>query len=224
MLTAVPKPLVIVGTGRYAEVARVLWEHDGGRRVAAFCVEEEFLHESELHGLPIVPLETVEERFGPSSHDMFVAVGARDVNRLRARLCADAKGKGYSLPTYVSPRATTFPDLTIGENSFVFEDNTIQPFVAIGDDVVVWSGNHIGHHARIGDHCFVTSHVVVSGNVTVGPYSFLGVNATIRDGIEIGEACVIGAGAILMRSTSPREVYVAARTRPDERTSDQIEL
>ena len=51
----------------------------------------------------------------------------------------------------------------IGENCFIFEDNTIQPFVKIGDDVVLWSGNHIGHHAEIGDHCFISSHVVISG-------------------------------------------------------------
>jgi acetyltransferase-like isoleucine patch superfamily enzyme len=59
-------------------------------------------------------------------------------------------------------------------------------------------------------------------NVTVGPYSFLGVNATIRDSISIGEACVIGAGALIMRSTGDREVYAPQRTKPHERTSDEI--
>jgi sugar O-acyltransferase (sialic acid O-acetyltransferase NeuD family) len=220
----VGKPLVIFGTGAFAEVARVLWEHDGDRRVSAFTVEQEYVRDPNLRGLEVVPFETLEERFPPQTHDVFVAVGARDVNRLRAGLCARAKEKGYTLPSYVSPRATTFPDLTIGENSIVFEDNTIQPFVTIGDDVVLWSGNHIGHHSCIGDHCFVTSHVVVSGNVTVGPYCFLGVNATLRDSIEIGESCVIGAGAIVMRSTKPHEVYIAPRTKPDERTSDEIGL
>jgi sugar O-acyltransferase (sialic acid O-acetyltransferase NeuD family) len=218
------KPLVIFGTGPYAEVARVLWEHDGGRDVVAFTVDRDYIGVRELRGLEVVPFEELTERFPPEAHDLFVAVGARDVNRFRAALCERAKELGYALPTYVSPRATTFPDLTIGENSFVFEDNTIQPFATIGDDVVLWSGNHIGHHSRIGDHCFVTSHVVVSGNVTVGAYSFLGVNATLRDSIEIGEGCVIGAAAIVMRSTMAREVYVAPRTKPDERTSDEIGL
>jgi sugar O-acyltransferase (sialic acid O-acetyltransferase NeuD family) len=218
------KPLVIFGTGPFAEVARVLWEHDGERDVAAFCVHEEFVRAPELRGLAVIPFETVEEVFPPDAHDLFVAVGARDVNRIRERLCNEAKEKGYTLPSYVSPRATTFPDLEIGENCFVFEDNTVQPFVRLGDDVVLWSGNHIGHHASIGDHCFVTSHVVVSGNVTIRSHCFLGVNATIRDGIEIAQGCVIGAGAIVMRSTEPREVYIAPRTKPDERTSDEIGL
>ena len=153
-----------------------------------------------------------------------MAVGAREVNRFRASVCEEARSRGYALASYVSSRATTFRGLEVGENCFVFEDNTIQPFAALGDDVVLWSGNHIGHHSTIGDHCFITSHVVVSGNVRVGPYCYIGVNASIRDGIEIGEASVIGAGALIMRSTQPREVYLGPRSEPDSRTSDDIRL
>jgi carbonic anhydrase/acetyltransferase-like protein (isoleucine patch superfamily) len=56
----------------------------------------------------------------------------------------------------------------------------------------------------------------------VAPYSFLGINATIRDNISIGEACVIGAGAVILASTKAKSVYVAERTRPARRTSDEI--
>lgn len=190
----------------------------------AFTVHERYVKAPELRGAPVVAFESLEERFAPEAYELFVAVGAKDVNRFRAGICAEAKERGYGLATYVSSRATTWPDLSLGENCFVFEDNTIQPFAAIGDDVVLWSGNHIGHHSTIGDHCFVTSHVVVSGNVRVGPFCYLGINASIRDGIEIGEACVIGAGALIMRSTGPREVYVGARTERDPRTSDELSL
>jgi sugar O-acyltransferase (sialic acid O-acetyltransferase NeuD family) len=187
-------------------------------------VHDEFRGGRDHDGLPLVAFEELDHAFPSAEVDAFVAIGARDVNRLRARLCAELKERGYGLASYVSPRATTFPTLIVGENVFVFEDNTIQPFARLGDDVIVWSGNHIGHHSSIGDHCFVTSHVVVSGNVRVGAYSFLGVNATIRDGIEIGEACVVGAGAIVMRSTSDREVYLGHRSEPDARPSDELGL
>ena len=72
-----------------------------------------------------------------------------------------------------------------GDNCFILEDNTIQPFVTIGNNVTLWSGNHIGHDSVIEDHCFITSHVVVSGHVRVGARSFLGVNATLRNAITI---------------------------------------
>ena len=65
--------------------------------------------------------------------------------------------------------ATTWSDLDVGENTFVFEYNVIQPFVKIGNNVVLWSGNHIGHHVVIADHCFITSHVVISGATVIAP-------------------------------------------------------
>lgn len=216
--------MLIFGTGPFAECAQYLFGHDGGREVAAFTVHGSHRDRDELRGLAVVDFETLEERFPPDGYDVFVAIGARDVNRLRASLCAEAKARGYGLASYVSPRATTFPDLDVGEHCFVFEDNTIQPFARIGDDVILWSGNHIGHHSTIGDHCFITSHVVVSGNVRVGSYSFIGVNASLRDGIEVGEGCVIGAGALVMRSTGPGEVYVGTRTERDSRASDELGL
>ena len=153
-----------------------------------------------------------------------VGWGDDESHRLRAALCADVRELGYTLASYVSPRATTFPTLEVGANVFIFENNTVQPYASLGDDVVLWSGNHIGHHSVIGDHCFVTSHVVVSGNVRVGPYCYLGINASIRDGIEIGEGCVIGAGAVVMRTTGEREVYLGPRAERDERTSDDLRL
>lgn len=100
----------------------------------------------------------------------------------------------------------------IGENCFILEDNTIQPFVTIGNNVTLWSGNHIGHHSVISDHCFIASHVVVSGGVEIGERSFIGVNATLRDHIKIGECCVIGAGAIILADAEAEGVYVGQGT------------
>jgi sugar O-acyltransferase (sialic acid O-acetyltransferase NeuD family) len=153
---------------------------------------------------------------------MFVAVGYRRVNRVRAEICAQARERGYELVTYVSSKATHWGDTAIGDNCFVFEDNTIQPFVTIGDGTVLWSGNHIGHHAAIGEYCFLTSHVVVSGHTKIGAYSFLGVNCTIRDDIAVGRSNVIGAGAIIMKATADDEVFIAQRTKASGRKSGDL--
>jgi sugar O-acyltransferase (sialic acid O-acetyltransferase NeuD family) len=215
--------VVVFGTGSFAECVNFYLTHDSEHEVVAFTVHRDHLGDTtELAGLPVVAFEDIADEYPPGAHEMFVAVGYARVNRVRAAICDEARGKGYRLITYVSSKATTWGDTEIGDNCFIFEDNTIQPFVTIGDDCVLWSGNHIGHHATIGDHCFITSHVVVSGHVTVGRYSFLGVNATFRDAISVGESNVVGAGALIMKSTKDGEVYIAARTKPDARTSDQI--
>jgi sugar O-acyltransferase (sialic acid O-acetyltransferase NeuD family) len=214
--------VVVFGTGAFGEAVRFYLDRDSDHRVVAFTAHEGHLARPEHAGLPAVPFETVEAVYPPSEYKMFVAVGYRKVNALRAAVYEQAKAKGYELVSYVSSKCSHWGDTAIGDNCFIFEDNTIQPFVTIGNDVVLWSGNHIGHGAAIGDHCFISSHVVLSACVKVGPYSFLGVNATVRDSVRIGRSCVIGAGALILRHCRDKEVYVARGTPRDTRTSDEI--
>jgi sugar O-acyltransferase (sialic acid O-acetyltransferase NeuD family) len=215
--------VVLFGTGSFAQVVHFLLTHDSEHEVVAFTVNEDHLKEREVMGLPVVPFETLEREYPPDAFKMFVAVGYKNLNKVRAGICDAARAKGYQLITYISSKCTYWGE-EIGDNCFIFEDNTIQPFVRIGNDVVMWSGNHIGHHSRIGDHCFITSHVVISGHVEAAPYSFFGVNATVRDSVQIGESCIIGAGSLIMKSTGDKEVYIPRRTYPDERTSDMIKM
>jgi sugar O-acyltransferase (sialic acid O-acetyltransferase NeuD family) len=217
-----PNKLVIVGDSLFAEIAHEYFEHDSEYDVVAFAVEEAYRTRDEFRGLPVLPFESLEDELDPAAHSVYAAITYAQVNRLRQRLAAEAKAKGFALASYVSSRAFVWRNVELGEHVFIFEDNTIQPFVTIGDDCVLWSGNHIGHHARIGDHCFITSHVVVSGHVRVGSYCFIGVNATLRDDISIGDANVIGAGALIMKSTRDGEVYAPQRDRPHRASSDEI--
>jgi sugar O-acyltransferase (sialic acid O-acetyltransferase NeuD family) len=146
------------------------------------------------------------------------------MNAVRAEKYAAMKAAGYRLATYVSSRCTYLSQTPPGDNCFILEDNTIQPFVTIGRNVTLWSGNHIGHDSTIGDHCFITSHVVVSGNVQVGERSFVGVNATLRNSIAIAPQTLIGAGAIIMKDTKPKSVYLPERAKLFPKSSDEIEL
>jgi sugar O-acyltransferase (sialic acid O-acetyltransferase NeuD family) len=216
--------LVVFGTGSFAEVAHFYFTRDSAHRVVAFTAEADRVTQPTMAGLPVVPFDAVEREFPPAQCAMFVAVGYREVNGVRERIYGEAKARGYDLATYVSSKCSHWGDTRIGDNCFVFEDNTIQPFVTIGNDVVMWSGNHIGHHSTIGDHSFLASHVVISGHVTVGRRCFFGVNATIRDAITIGDRSVIGAGALIMKSTRPDAVYIAGRTERDRRKSSEVGL
>jgi sugar O-acyltransferase (sialic acid O-acetyltransferase NeuD family) len=196
--------------------------HDSDHDVVAFTVNRQQLADPEYKGLPVVPFEELVESHPPDQFSMYVAVGYRDVNRTRASLYEQAKRLGYNLVTYINSKVTWWDANEIGDNCFIFEDNTIQPYVKIGNDVVLWSGNHIGHCAEIGDHCFISSHVVVSGYTRIGAYSFVGVNSTFRDAIAVGESNVIGAGALIMRDTADGEVYSPQRTRAHEKKSHEI--
>jgi sugar O-acyltransferase (sialic acid O-acetyltransferase NeuD family) len=210
------KKVVIFGAGDFARIASVYLSKDSPYEVAAFTVHQDRLAVSTLLGKPVIPFEKLEESYPPGQYQMFVAVGFRGVNKVRAGIYLECRQKGYELIRYINSRATHWGEIELGDNSFVFENNVIQPFVKIGSDVIVWSGNHIGHDVTIGDHCFIASHVVISGNVKIGPYCFLGVNATLRDGVTIAPETVIGAGALILKDTAAQSVYkgLAAELSP----------
>ena len=217
--------LVIIGTGLQAQVMHTYFTHSGQYEIAAFSADKSFVERSPtLFGLPVVDIEALASAFPPDTHQAFVAIGFRNLNSIRARFFSRIKEMGYKCASYIHPSVVYWPNITIGENVFVFEDNTIQPFVTIGDDTTLWSGNHIGHHSQIGAHCFISSHVVVSGSCVIGDYSFLGVNATLRDGLRVGVRNIIGPGSLILRDTEDNQVFLPKGTEPRGITSDRVKL
>ena len=217
--------VVIFGVKDFASLAHFYLRHDSQHRVVGFTVHREFLpSESEFEGLPIVPFEELEEHFPPEQASAFAPMSHRKMNRLRESVFNELKARRYSLISYVSSRATRFPEGRIGANCFILEDNTIQPFASIGDNVVIWSGNHIGHHSIVEDHAFITSHVVISGHCKIGAYSFLGVNATLKDQITLGEGTLVGMGANITKDTEPWSLYKADATRASKISSADIDF
>ncbi|HEX8136006.1 MAG TPA: acetyltransferase [Pyrinomonadaceae bacterium] len=191
--------LIIVGDSAFAEIAYEYFTYDSDYEVVAFSVETPYLKRESLFGLPVVPFESLEQSFDPQEHEVYAASVYTQLNRLRTRLSAEAKAKGFKLASYISSRAFVWRNVRIGEHCFIFEDNTVQPFVRLGNNVVLWSGNHIGHHSVIKDNCFVSSHVVVSGFVEVEENCFLGVNSTIVNNVKIGKDCWLGPNVTIVK-------------------------
>jgi sugar O-acyltransferase (sialic acid O-acetyltransferase NeuD family) len=215
--------IVVFGTGDIARLAHVYFSTDSEHEVVAFTVDSDYCQGDSFRDLPLVPADRVGAAYPPSTFKMFVALSYAKMNRLRAAKYAQMKGLGYELVSYVSSRCSFLTTHTPGDNCFILEDNTIQPFVRIGNDVTLWSGNHIGHDSVIGDHCFISSHVVVSGHVRIDESCFIGVNATLRNSITVAAFTLIGAGAVVMKSTTPRSVYLGTRAEKFVKTSDDVD-
>jgi sugar O-acyltransferase (sialic acid O-acetyltransferase NeuD family) len=199
--------VVVFGIKDFAELAHYYLERDSRHRVVAFSVSRDRLPDPALfHDLPVVAFEDVETIYPPGDHSFFAPMSPQRMNRDREAIYQTIKGKGYSCVSYVSTKATIC-DNAIGENCFILEDNTIQPFTTIGSNVVLWSGNHIGHHGIIQDHVTFTSHVVMSGHCKIGRYSFFGVNSTLRDGIEIAEGTFVAMASAVTADTEAWGVY-----------------
>ena len=200
--------VIIFGILDTAELAHFYLTEDSEHEVVAFSVHKSFIESPRYKGLPVVPFEDIENLYPPSDFMFFCPMTARRMNKLRASIYLDIKAKGYSCVSYISSKATTFSASSIGENCFILEDNTIQPFVEIGNNVVLWSGNHIGHHSTVKDHCFFTSQVVLSGHCVVHENCFLGVNSTIRDYINLSKGTLVGMGSCITKNTIEWGIYV----------------
>ena len=146
------KRLVKFGTGQIADVAHYLFSEDSDYDVAAFTVDDDH-RDSETHlGLPIAPFERIEDTHPPDVFSLFVAMGYKRVNSLRANKVAQARAKGYDLASYTSSHAWVWRGYEAQANTMVMEHNTIHPYTTIGENCTLWSGNHVGHHTQIGNN------------------------------------------------------------------------
>lgn len=216
------KNLVIFGAGDIAELAHFYFSQDKEYKVVGFVVDDSYKKSTTVFGLPLVGTSELLKQFPPESHWAFAAISYNKMNKVREQKYKQLKEMGYKIASYISTKATVLTK-EIGENCFILEDNTLQPFSKIGNNVTLWSGNHIGHHSRIKDHCFLASHIVVSGGVVIEENCFIGVNATLRDHITVRRETLIGAGAIILKDTQERELYKTERTKPASITTDQLE-
>lgn len=215
--------LVLFGTGHEAMVAHYYFTCDSEHRVAAFTVDADRLESSTFLDLPVVAFEDVASVFPPSHYKMHVPIAYTRVNKLRAEKYDASKALGYELVTYISSNASVWPYLQIGDNGFVADKVVIQPYVRIGNDVVIQPGSHLGHHTVVKDHCFLSANVTILGSVTIEPYCVLGGNATVRNRITVARESVIGAGALVLRDTLERGVYIGAAARPLPTASDTLD-
>jgi len=215
------KKVIIFGVLDTAELAHYYLTNDSNYEVEAFTVSKNYLESENFKPrgssteYPVVPFEELENFYPPEDFYLFVPMTGVKMNTIRKKIYLEGKQKGYKYISYISSKATIFNN-KIGENCFILEDNTIQPFTEIGNNVVLWSGNHIGHHGKIEDHVFFTSHIVMSGHCIIKERSWIGVNSTIRDFTTIGEGCLIAMGSLITKNTEDESFYMGSPAKKQE--------
>lgn len=214
------RKLIIVGAGEFGEIAYEYFTYDSEYEVVAFAVEQKYRTQDKLFNLDVIDFECIEELFPPSEYEVFVAVTYVQLNRARKRLYDLCKKKGYKCASYISSNAFVWHNVRIGENTFIFENNTIQYHAEIGNNVILWSGICISHRTVIEDDCWLGARVAIAGFCHIGSGCFLGVNATIGDNVTLAKDIVLGAGALTVKSLEEAgQVYVGSPARMLGRTS-----
>lgn len=200
--------LLIFGVGKFAEVAAYYFETEGGFRVTAFVVDDEYFAAETFYGRPVIlaselPGHKLCQGF------FFAAVGSSRNNSVREEKVNLLTSLGLAPASFVSKFAYIGANVTLGTHCFILENNVIQPFAKIGNNVVLWSGNHVGHHSLVESNCFVSSQCVISGSVEIHHNAFLGVNSTVLPGVVVGESAVVSAGALVTKSLEANCAFIA---------------
>ena len=219
------KKLVIFGTSEIASLAKYYFDYDSDYEVVAFTVDDSYCESDTFENLPLIPWSQVQKSFPPLNFHMHVALSYMKLNQLRQEKYEQSKAAGYELASYVCSKSVTWPDLTIGDNCFILENQTIQPTCKIGNNVMLWSGNHIGHGTEIGDHTYLASHVVISGHCKIGKRCFIGVNATLKDFLTIGDDVFVAMDASVTKDLARDSVVLAGKCKifePDDRVGQKI--
>jgi sugar O-acyltransferase (sialic acid O-acetyltransferase NeuD family) len=215
------RPVVIFGNLRSASLARYCLAHDSACRVAGFTVDEAFRTSPRFEDLPLVPFESLEEYYPPGDYRLLIPMGFQRINGVRRLRYEQGKQRGYDFASYVSSRASVWPDLQIGENVLIYEHAIIQPFARIGNNCIIRSGAHVSHHCELADHVFVAAEAAMGGAGSVGEQAFVGLGAVLIDRIRIAERTFIGAGAVVVQDTLADGVYVGNPARKADKSALQ---
>ncbi|MDR1621093.1 MAG: acetyltransferase [Synergistaceae bacterium] len=207
------KNLFIVGDTSFSELIALYMEYSGQYRVVGFSVEEKYLSKNFINNVPVVPLEQVEKYFSVEDTEFFVAVGYKQLNKIRTRLYEEVKNKGYKAASYIDKHAIIGPDVSLGEHIFLFENVVIQPHAVLSANTIVWASSTITHDSHIFENCFLGAGSTVGGFAKVRKNCFVGMNATIHDHVEVGEYCIVGAGARVHKSIPPKTLVMPAEER-----------
>ncbi|TSE11788.1 acetyltransferase [Mesorhizobium intechi] len=213
--------VVIFGAGQIAEVGKAYLDRFGEDRVVGFTVDEGFLTQTEFKGLPVVAWERLEERFPPETVKLLGPLSYQNLNEFRRDRHRQGKARGYGFTRFIHPSTHNMAE-TVGDNCFILENCTLQPFARVGEGVIIWSGSHVGHHSVLEDFCFLSSQVGLASGVHIGSCSLIGGQVGIDNGVTIGAGSYVESRCMIRRDVPPDSVVRHPSDLPKPYSSARI--
>ncbi|MBC2830627.1 acetyltransferase, partial [Campylobacter jejuni] len=157
------KKLIIIGIGETAKLAYEYFMYDSDYKPCAFAVSKKYKSMDFLYEIPVVNMEDLDQRYSMNEYEVFVAIGSGQLNTERERVYKYIKSLGFKLASYISSKSFIWQNVEIGENCFIMENVTIQPFAKLGNNIIMFPGSLVAHSSNICDNCFISSGCIVSG-------------------------------------------------------------
>ena len=184
--------LIIIGTSSTARHAYSFIQYHHLFEVIGFAVNKEYIRDSSFCGLPVYPLEQLDEELPKKDYSLFIAMLWNHLNADRRKVYEDCSSKGFQLANLISPLAII--------RGTIKGDVVIQNDTVISSNTAIMQGCLVGANCVIGSHCFLGAHSIVAGGCIIGEQSFIGLHATVFDDTHVGRKCIIGACTAVKRN------------------------
>lgn len=173
----------------------------GDFRIAAFAVDQEYLHQDSFCGLPQIDIELVKELYPPTEYDMLAVLGGYSCIRNRSCFYNKAKSCGYYLRNYISPTADVAPTVSMGENNIIMSRSHVGCKGQMGHNNLIRQNVYLGHDFVMGDHNVIGPGCNIGGYSRFKDCCYVCIGSTIIDHINIAEETLVGAGSVVIHST-----------------------
>ncbi len=211
--------VILIGHSITAEILYAYLRGDERYEVIGLAVDDDFLTQGGIEGVPCVGLSKIQETYPPHECCALMAVGYNTLNKTRESLFLRVKEMGYSVLTYVHPDARVFTEYPLGEGCVILP-SVIEPYVKLGANTMIWCHVTLAHHSSIAENCWIASGAVISGQAKILRNSFLGVNATVVNEVTVEAYNIIGASALISKNTKPYTVHLARSAEPFRASSE----
>lgn len=154
---------------------------------------------------------------------IFVAVGYKDMNRVRDKAIRTLSDLALTLCSIVPPSirdSAHYLNITLDHNVFVGMNVSLQPFCHIQSGSYIWDNTVVGHHSCIGTCSWVTAGSCIGGHCSTGDRVFLGLNSTLTHMKKIGKEVFIGAQTLCSRDLDDYSVLIKKCDQKSEFTSE----
>lgn len=203
------KAILIVGNSDFAKMLYRYMRECHDYEILGFVVELVYINEEKLYGLPVVPVETIEQFYSNEEVQLVLGIGYKKMGNIKKKIFHLLKEKNYSFINYIHPTAVVAENAILGEGNTILENVLIQEGVVVGDGNLIYGNSIVGHESVMGDFNSISLGVTIAGCVTIANNCFLGVSSTIRDHINLAEYVLIGATAYCSEHAKPYSVLSA---------------
>ncbi len=215
------KKIVVFGAKNFEKRLKYYIENYSNDKVCAFCVDEEYLKERELCGLPIVSSKEIISKFPPDEYCMLVGIGYKNMNNLRMKKFNEFATKGYDFYNFIHPSVHIDKTVNLGIGNIIMSNVIFDYESSIGSCNIIECGTIISHECIIGNYNYFSPGVVVGGKAIIENNCFVGLNSTIRSAVKLRAYSLVGAGCYVDENTVEYGVYVPIKkTRLSKKSVD----